>query len=162
MSAKPAIYIFCKQFCVESRSMSVRVWDYQELDLEQAGLSFLDKQLKQIQLYVMCGWLNRDGPLCSKCILKDFSPLIYSYLKCVPCKHSHYNWLKFVIIAFIPLTPLYFLALLFQQHYKPQHWTILYHSHLPPPSYPNHLVHIVIELHARGCRVLVCLWKPFY
>ena len=47
----------------------------------------------------ICGRLNCDGPLGSKC-RKDFSPLIYSYdLKCVSTKHSQYNWLKFVAVV---------------------------------------------------------------
>ena len=55
----------------------------------------------------MCGRLNRDGPMCSKC-RKGFSPLVYSYeLKCVACKDSKYNWLKFAAVAFIPLTFFY-------------------------------------------------------
>ena len=59
----------------------------------------------------MCRQLNRDGPMC----IKNFSPLIYSYeLKCVPCMDSHYDWLKFMIIAFIPLTLFYFVVLLFR------------------------------------------------
>ena len=65
--------------------------------------------------HLMCGQFNRESPVCSKCI-KHFSPLIYSYdLKCVPCTDGHHNnWLKFVIIAFIPLTLFYFLVLLFR------------------------------------------------
>ena len=62
----------------------------------------------------MCGRLNRDGPMCSKC-RKGFSPLVYSYeLKCVACKDSKYNWLKFAAVAFIPLTFFYFVVILFR------------------------------------------------
>ena len=62
----------------------------------------------------ICGRLNRDGQLCSKC-RKGFSPLVYSYeLKCIACDHSHYNWLKFVAVAFIPLTLFYFAIILFR------------------------------------------------
>ena len=67
----------------------------------------------------MCGRLNRDGPMCysSKC-KNGFCPLVYLYdLKCVPYniyKDSHYNWLKFVAVAFIPLILFYFVVILFQ------------------------------------------------
>ena len=62
----------------------------------------------------MCGRLNRDGPMCSKC-KTGFSPLVYSYdLKCIACTNSHYNWMKFVAAAFIPLTAFYFVVLLFR------------------------------------------------
>ena len=65
--------------------------------------------------HLMCGQFNCESPVCSKCI-KHFSPLVYSYeLKCVPCTDGHHNnWLKFIIIAFIPLTLSYFLVLLFR------------------------------------------------
>ena len=47
---------------------------------------------------------NRDGRLCGKC--KDsYHPLVYSYdMKCVKCEDSQYNWLKFVVEAYVPLT----------------------------------------------------------
>ena len=62
----------------------------------------------------MCGRLNRSGPMCSKC-KTGFSPLVYSYdLTCIICTDSHYNWMKFVAAAFIPLTFFYFVVLLFR------------------------------------------------
>ena len=172
----------------------------------------------------MCGQLNRDGSLCSKCI-KDFSPLVYSYeLKCVPCMHSHYNWIKFMIIAFIPLTLFYFVVLLFRIDATSPYlygfitlnqalaspislraffltlkgdyllvarliaipytiWNLDFFRSLPLnicldlttlqtlaldyaiAMYPLLLVlvtYTVIELHARGCRMLVWLWRPFH
>ena len=172
----------------------------------------------------ICGRLNRDGQLCSKC-RKGFSPLVYSYeLKCIACEHSHYNWLKFVAAAFIPLTLFYFAIILFridatspylygfitlnQAFASPIQlraafliltgntlliarllaipytiWNLDFFRSLPLnicldlttlhtlaldyaiAIYPLLLVlitYIVIELHARGCRVLVCLWRPFH
>ena len=172
----------------------------------------------------MCGWLNRDGPLCSKC-KNGFSPLVYSYdLKCIACPDSHKNWLKFVAVAFIPLTFFYFLVLLFRIDATSPYlygFITLNQALASPPSlrgtfltlkgknlliarlitipytiwnldffrslplnicldlttlqtlaldyaiaiYPLLLVlitYIVIELHARGCRVLVWLWRPFH
>ena len=62
----------------------------------------------------MCGQLNRDGRLCSKC-KEGFSPLVYSYdLNCIKCTNSKYNWLKFTAAAFIPLTIFYFIVILFR------------------------------------------------
>ena len=61
----------------------------------------------------MCGRLNRDYRLCSKCV-DDYTPLVYSYdLKCVKCS-SKYNWLKYVAVAYIPLTFFYFIVVLFR------------------------------------------------
>ena len=47
---------------------------------------------------------NRGGRLCGKC--KDnYHPLVYSYdMKCMQCKGMKYNWLTFIIVAFLPLT----------------------------------------------------------
>ena len=68
--------------------------DYYELP---SNLSELNK--------VMCEnrW-NRSGRLCGKC--KDgHHPLVYSYdMKCVQCKGVKYNWLTFIVVAFVPLT----------------------------------------------------------
>ena len=145
-------------------------------------------------------------------------------LKCVTCKHSHYNWLKFVAVAFIPLTLFYFLVLLFRIDATSPYlygFITLNQTLVSPISiqglflslkksyllaarliiipytvwnldffrslslniclelttlqtlaldhiiaiYPLLLVLItytMIELHARGCRVLVCLWRPFH
>ena len=172
----------------------------------------------------MCGRLNRDGPMCSKC-RKGFSPLVYSYeLKCVACKESKHNWLKFAAVAFIPLTFFYFMVVLFRidatspylygfitlnqavaspislrgffltlkGHYvlgvrllaiPYTIWNLDFFRSLPLnicldlttlqtlaldyaiAIYPLLLVvitYIVIELHARGCRGLVWLWRPFH
>ena len=62
----------------------------------------------------MCGWLKRDGRLCSKC-KEGYSPLVYSYeLYCVKCNIGKYNWLKFIAAAFLPLTIFYFIVVLFR------------------------------------------------
>ena len=47
---------------------------------------------------------NRGGRFCGEC--KDgFYPLVYAYdMKCKECTDNEYNWLKFVIEAFLPLT----------------------------------------------------------
>ena len=173
---------------------------------------------------IMCGRLNRDGPMCSKC-KTGFSPLVYSYdLKCIACTDSYYNWVKFVAAAFIPLTFFYFVVLLFRIDATSPYlygFITLNQALASPPSlrgmllalkrdtllevrliavpytiwnldffrslplnicldlttlqtlaldyaiaiYPLLLVvitYIVIELHARGCRVLVWLWRPFH
>ena len=172
----------------------------------------------------MCGRLNRDGPMCSKC-RKGFSPLVYSYeLKCVACKDSKYNWLKFAAVAFIPLTFFYLVVVLFRidatspylygfitlnqalaspislrglfltlkGHYLHGArllaipytvWNLDFFRSLPLnicldlttlqtlaldyaiAIYPLLLVvitYIVIELHDRGCRAIVWLWRPFH
>ena len=52
----------------------------------------------------MCAGLNREGQLCGKCV-KGFGPPVFSYsLSCVNCTDYHLNWLKYIGVAFGPLT----------------------------------------------------------
>ena len=54
----------------------------------------------------MCGDFNRDGQLCGECKTNYvYSPPVYSYdLHCTMCSGGLYNWIKYVAIAFVPLT----------------------------------------------------------
>ena len=59
----------------------------------------------------MCGYLNREGQLCGKC-KENYSIPVYSYgLKCVQCSTSPFNWVKYILAAFFPLTVFYVLVL---------------------------------------------------
>ena len=63
-----------------------------------------------------CGEYNRDGQLCGNC-KEGYGPPVYSYsLKCVKCKKSDFksNLLKYIAVAFIPLTGFYLLVMLFK------------------------------------------------
>ena len=52
----------------------------------------------------MCGDFNRDGQLCGEC-KANYSPPVYSYdLQCTMCSDGLYSWIKYVAIAFVPLT----------------------------------------------------------
>ena len=52
----------------------------------------------------VCGHLNRGGQLCGEC-KTNYSPPVYSYnLQCTMCSGGQYNWMKYVAIAFAPLT----------------------------------------------------------
>ena len=60
-----------------------------------------------------CAGLNREGQLCGQCI-KDHAPPVYSYdLRCVKCKDYQYNWLKYLAVAFLPLTVFYCIVTVF-------------------------------------------------
>ena len=59
--------------------------------------------ISQLNEY-MCAGLNREGQLCGRCV-KGFGPPVFSYsLSCVNCTDYHLNWLKFIGVAFGPLT----------------------------------------------------------
>ena len=52
----------------------------------------------------MCSSTNREGQLCGRC-RKGFAPPVYSYsLRCVNCTDYSLNWLKYLAVAFGPLT----------------------------------------------------------
>ena len=57
---------------------------------------------------------NRQGQMCGKC--KDnHSPSPYSYeLKCANCSHYKYNWLKYLAVAYVPLTVFFFMVIIFK------------------------------------------------
>ena len=60
----------------------------------------------------MCADLNRRGHLCGQCI-ENYSQPVYSYeMKCVKCEDYKYNWLKYLAVAFLPLTIFYLLITL--------------------------------------------------
>ena len=52
----------------------------------------------------MCSSTNREGQLCGRC-REGFAPPVYSYsLTCVNCTDYSFNWLKYLAVAFGPLT----------------------------------------------------------
>ena len=56
----------------------------------------------------------KTGPMCSRCVDGYASP-VYSYsLACVECKDYKYNWLKYIAVAFLPLTIFYIIVILFR------------------------------------------------
>ena len=58
----------------------------------------------------MCRHLNREGQLCGKCI-EGYSTPVYSYdLKCVQSSTSFFNWVKYILAAFLPLTVFFVLV----------------------------------------------------
>ena len=58
---------------------------------------------------VTCGRFNRTGLMCGECIA-DHAPAVYSYdLACVECQDYEYNWLKYIAVAYVPLTVFYIL-----------------------------------------------------
>jgi hypothetical protein len=62
----------------------------------------------------LCSKFNRRGTLCGQCNNNSF-PLAYSFdLSCVSCTDVVTSWVKFISIAFVPLTAFYFLIFLFK------------------------------------------------
>ena len=50
---------------------------------------------------------NRRGQMCGQCV-DNHSPSPYSYrLKCADCSNHRYNWIKYLLMAYLPLTVFY-------------------------------------------------------
>ena len=61
-----------------------------------------------------CGPQKRTGVLCGECI-EGYGLPVYSYSpSCVECSHYKYNWLKYIAVAYIPLTLFYAVIVLFR------------------------------------------------
>ena len=96
----------CLTNCIlNKKSMNVSFATYYQVPVDPLQLN-----------EALCGnrW-NRSGRLCGKC--KDgYYPLVYSYdMKCVECTDTSlkYNWLKFIVAAFGPLTVFFVFLLSF-------------------------------------------------
>ena len=60
-----------------------------------------------------CGNFHRDSPLCGRC-KPGYSPLVYSYdMSCMNCTGMTYNWIKYIAVAYIPLTVFFFFVVVF-------------------------------------------------
>ena len=59
----------------------------------------------------MCGCLHRTGQLCGQCEEKYRRPAYHYSYECVIYDNSKYNWLKYITLAFAPLT--FFLIIVF-------------------------------------------------
>ena len=71
-------------------------------------------ELKNDYNIIQCGQLHRKGRLCGECE-DNYSLPVYSYiLGCVHCKSFKYGWIKFITVAFLPLTVFYILVIIFR------------------------------------------------
>ena len=60
----------------------------------------------------ICSGYHRRGPVCGECE-KNHAPPVYHYnFTCVECSEYKWNWLKYIAVAYFPLTIFYFLVLL--------------------------------------------------
>ena len=56
----------------------------------------------------------REGQMCGKCIT-NFSPSPYSYtFECAECSNYKNNWLKYILIAYLPLTVFFLIVIAFR------------------------------------------------
>ena len=61
-----------------------------------------------------CGKDNRASTLCGKC-KPGYSPLVYSYdMYCMNCTGMTYNWIKYIAVAYVPLTFFFLIVIIFR------------------------------------------------
>ena len=79
----------------------------------------------------MCAGLNREGQLCGEC-REGFAPPVYSYsLRCVNCTDYSLNWLKYMAVAFGPLTVFCTLVVVFHiSPASPYLYGFIFSSHI--------------------------------
>ena len=76
------------------------------------GYNPLPCHVSQLENFT-CADLHRYGKLCGQCE-DGYAIPVYSYdLACVKCENYKYIWLKYVAVAFLPLTLFYILVTLF-------------------------------------------------
>ena len=64
--------------------------------------------------YDTCKAINRTGTLCGRC-LPDHYPLTYSFsFTCAKCHHIRWNWVRYIMAAYLPLTLFYLIVLFFK------------------------------------------------
>ena len=71
----------------------------------------------------MCGSYSRTGALCGRC-LPDHYPLAYSFnMTCIPCPHARWNWFKYIMAAYLPLTFFYLIILFLKINTTTSHFS---------------------------------------
>ena len=71
--------------------------------LKDVVYRLMPKTVKELN-EAMCGHFNRSGQLCGEC-KTNHTLLVYSYnLHCTMCSDDQFSWMKYVAVAFLPLT----------------------------------------------------------
>ena len=59
----------------------------------------------------ICSGFHRRGPMCGECEQNHAPPVYHYNFTCVECSEYKWNWLKYIAVAYLPLTIFYFLVL---------------------------------------------------
>ena len=70
---------------------------------------------------MMCKSLNRTGALCGKCLPHHFPLAYYFNLTCIPCPHVGWNWFRYIMAAYLPLTLFYLVIFFFKINITSSH-----------------------------------------
>ena len=124
----------------------------------------------------MCNSTNRTGTLCGRC-LPDHYPLAYSYnVTCILCPHARWNWFRYIMAAYLPLTLFYGIILFFKVNITSSHLfaVIYYCQSVSPPLLVRIMLSVVVQqanpsfyTAFKLCASLYGIWnldffRPFY
>ena len=73
----------------------------------------LDPNVIKMQ-QMMCGLMHRDGQLCGKCEYNYSSPIYSYHLECAWCPTPTSNWIKYIVVTFLPLTAFFIIVIAFR------------------------------------------------
>ena len=108
---------YCVTYNDEENITTVGPYDYFQQATEKTTEDFLYWPLPDNVQELMnstCGPYNRAGTLCGECLPNHY-PLAYSYnMTYIPCPHVHWNWLKYIMATYLPLTLFYIIIVLFK------------------------------------------------
>ena len=99
---------FCMFYSEEKNTTLVGTCPYSDGHMVSANLTEFKSSSKQ------CRRLHRKGQLCGECE-DNYTIPVYSYnIGCVQCKDYKHGWIKFIAVAFLPLTAFYVLVITFR------------------------------------------------
>ena len=132
------------------------------------GVDNVYNSLTQNDSIMTCSSFNRAGTLCGRCLPEHY-PLAYSFN--LTCPHVGWNWGRYIMAAYLPLTLFCFFVLFFQinaatSHLHPVIWLS---QSLSAPALPRMLfLHNTLHKHiAKIVLSLYGIWnfdffRPFY
>ena len=75
----------------------------------------LPRNVSELREYSqLCNPFHRKGQLCGECEENYTLPVYSYYLGCVKCEDYRYGWVKFIAVAFLPLTVFYIMVIVFR------------------------------------------------
>ena len=112
MSTLQTSIMECNCMTEENGTLSVGACIYTCTAYMYHGYYPLPCRVSELQNFT-CADLNRRGHLCGEC-MEGYTIPVYSYdLHCVKCEDYEYNWLEYLLVAFLPLTLFYVVVTLF-------------------------------------------------
>ena len=121
----PQDLVICNECSPSILNFICATYDEEKKVIEIGGCVYNAGKMSKATLYAplpsntsdlsaKCDFFNRKGTLCGRCQL-DHHPQAYSYnMTCVGCTSIGWNWARYVMAAYLPLTVFYFIILFFK------------------------------------------------